>query len=58
MYDRYVDTQHAISDLDAEIRQLRAEYDAWEHDPFWYEAYARTQLHMGYPDETVYITQT
>jgi len=54
----YVDTQHAISDLDAEIRQLRAEYDAWEHDPFWYEAYARTQLHMGYPDETVYITET
>lgn len=54
----YHDVQSAISAVNADIEELNATYAAWERDPFWYEQYARTQLHMGYPDERVYMLYT
>ncbi len=50
--------QTSMAAVDRDIRDLRATYDMWEHDPFWYEQYARTQLHMGYPHEQIYILDT
>lgn len=52
------DVQSSISTLDAEITELDTVYDMWENDPFWYEQYARTQLHMGHADERVYMLRT
>ena len=56
-YQAYKDIQADVYDAQKELDAVDQRYKAWSEDPFWYEQYARTRLHKGYPDEHVYITR-
>lgn len=47
--------EHEVQKLSSQVTSLDRQVDDWQMYPFYTERYAREQLHMARPDETIYL---